>query len=53
VRDWILGTQREISWHSSKDGRIVGGLVELPAGYETAAVVRRTSAEVTDGSASG
>jgi dipeptidyl aminopeptidase/acylaminoacyl peptidase len=34
VKNWKLGTEREISWKSSKDGRTIHGVVDLPPGYE-------------------
>ncbi|QNI30546.1 S9 family peptidase [Alloacidobacterium dinghuense] len=34
VKDWKLGAEREISWKSSKDGRAIHGVVDLPPGYE-------------------
>lgn len=34
VKGWRLGTEREISWKSSKDGRTVHGIVDLPPGYQ-------------------
>ncbi len=33
VRDWKLGTEREISWKNSRDGHVVHGVVDLPPGY--------------------
>lgn len=33
VRDWKLGTQREISWKNSKDGHLIHGVLDLPPGY--------------------
>jgi dipeptidyl aminopeptidase/acylaminoacyl peptidase len=33
VKDWNLGTEREISWKNSHDGRIIHGIVDLPPGY--------------------
>jgi dipeptidyl aminopeptidase/acylaminoacyl peptidase len=34
VKSWKLGTERELTWKSSKDGRTIHGLVDLPPGYE-------------------
>lgn len=34
VKTWELGTEREITWKSSKDGRTIHGVVDLPPGYE-------------------
>jgi dipeptidyl aminopeptidase/acylaminoacyl peptidase len=34
VKSWKLGTEREINWKSSKDGRTIHGVVDLPPGYE-------------------
>jgi dipeptidyl aminopeptidase/acylaminoacyl peptidase len=34
VRDWSLGTEREIEWKSSKDGRTIFGVVDFPPGYQ-------------------
>ena len=34
VKNWKLGTEREITWKSSKDGRTIHGVVDLPPGYE-------------------
>jgi dipeptidyl aminopeptidase/acylaminoacyl peptidase len=33
VKEWRLGTEREISWKNSHDGHIVHGVVDLPPGY--------------------
>jgi len=34
VKNWALGTEREIEWKNSKDGLTVHGVVDLPPGYE-------------------
>lgn len=34
AKDWRFGTEREIAWKSSKDGRMVHGVVDLPPGYQ-------------------
>jgi dipeptidyl aminopeptidase/acylaminoacyl peptidase len=33
VAQWKLGTEREISWKSSKDGKLIYGVVVLPPDY--------------------
>ena len=33
VREWKLGTEREISWKNSHDGQVIHGVVDLPPGY--------------------
>jgi dipeptidyl aminopeptidase/acylaminoacyl peptidase len=33
VKDWNLGTEREISWKNSSDGHVIHGIVDLPPGY--------------------
>ena len=33
VRDWRLGTEREITWKNGHDGHIVHGVIDLPPGY--------------------
>jgi len=35
VREWKLGTEREISWKNSHDGKVIHGVVDLPPGYKT------------------
>jgi dipeptidyl aminopeptidase/acylaminoacyl peptidase len=34
VSTWKLGTEKEITWKSSKDGKTIHGLLLLPPGYE-------------------
>ena len=34
VKQWKLGTEREIEWKSTKDGRTIHGVLVLPPGYE-------------------
>lgn len=34
VRNWKLGTEQEITWKSSIDGRTIHGVLDLPPGYE-------------------
>lgn len=34
VKSWSLGTEREVEWKSSKDGRTIFGVVDFPPGYE-------------------
>ncbi len=33
VKDWKLGTEREISWKNSRDGHVIHGVVDLPPDY--------------------
>jgi dipeptidyl aminopeptidase/acylaminoacyl peptidase len=33
VKDWKLGSEREVSWKSSKDGRTIYGVLLTPPGY--------------------
>jgi dipeptidyl aminopeptidase/acylaminoacyl peptidase len=33
VKDWKLGTEREISWKNSHDGHVIHGVIDLPPGY--------------------
>jgi dipeptidyl aminopeptidase/acylaminoacyl peptidase len=33
VKDWKLGTEREVTWKNSRDGHATHGVVDLPAGY--------------------
>ena len=33
VADWSLGTSEDLSWHSSKDGRLIYGVVLFPPDY--------------------
>jgi dipeptidyl aminopeptidase/acylaminoacyl peptidase len=33
VESWLLGTQKEITWKSSVDGRTIYGVLVLPPGY--------------------
>jgi dipeptidyl aminopeptidase/acylaminoacyl peptidase len=33
VKDWTLGTEREITWKNSHDGHVVHGVVDLPPEY--------------------
>ena len=33
VKEWKLGTQREISWKNSRDDHVIDGVVDLPPGY--------------------
>ena len=33
VKNWKLGTEREISWKNPHDGHIIYGVVDLPPGY--------------------
>jgi dipeptidyl aminopeptidase/acylaminoacyl peptidase len=35
VKEWKLGTEREISWKNSRDGRVIHGILDLPPGYTT------------------
>jgi dipeptidyl aminopeptidase/acylaminoacyl peptidase len=35
VKDWKLPSEREVSWKSTKDGRTIYGIVDLPPGYES------------------
>jgi dipeptidyl aminopeptidase/acylaminoacyl peptidase len=34
VKDWKLGTEKEIEWKSTKDGKMIHGVLVLPPGYE-------------------
>ena len=34
VKEWALGTVKEVTWKSSRDGRTIAGVLILPAGYE-------------------
>ena len=34
VRQWALGTLRELSWRSSRDGRRIDGVLVLPPGWK-------------------
>lgn len=34
VKDWKLGTQREISWKNSRDSHVIHGIIDLPPGFE-------------------
>jgi dipeptidyl aminopeptidase/acylaminoacyl peptidase len=37
VKDWKLGTEREISWKNSRDGHLIHGVIDLPPGYAAGA----------------
>lgn len=34
VAGWAVGTEREIQWKSSKDGKVIHGVLVLPPGYQ-------------------
>ncbi len=34
VKDWLLGSEQEVSWNSSKDQHVIYGVLSLPPGFE-------------------